>query len=161
MANKRLLSMSVLLMFLVFPVSASMVSFMIVETGLGEKTVTQYGSIWEGGLMDVFFDAGHIVTNYPIARMEKRPTEDLSGPIERDFNEAVEGGTEYFVLGFLEFQNKDGAVPSAIIIKIYSTGTKKLVFERSFNAGTGRNLNEEYQFAKNAGRVIVSNVKDM
>jgi hypothetical protein len=158
MNNKRLLSMAVLLLLLVFPAFASTVSFLVVETGLGERT-TQYGSLWEGGLMDVFFDAGHIVTNYPIARMEKRPAEDLSGPIELDFNEARVGGADYFILGFLEF--KDSSVPNAMIIKIYSTNTEKLIFERSFSAGTGRNQGEEYQIAKNAGQVIVSNIKDM
>jgi len=161
MNNKRLLSAAVLFLLLVFPASASMVSFLVVETGLNEETRTQYGSLWEGGLMDVFFDAGHIVTNYPIARMDKKPEEDLSGSIEVDFYEATQGGADYFVLGFLEFQSKDASVPSAMIIKIYNTNTEKMIFEKSFPAGTGKNLGEEYQIAKNAGQVIVSNIKDM
>jgi hypothetical protein len=45
-----------------------------------------------------------------------------------------------------------------MIIKIYNTDTEKLVFERSFPAGTGKNLSEEYQIAQNAGKVIVSNI---
>jgi len=159
MNNKRLVSAAVLLLLLVFPVSASTVSFLVVETGLNDEAKNQYGSLWEGGLMEVFFDAGHIVTNYPIARMGKKPADDLSGPIELDFNEARVGGADYFILGFLEF--KDSSVPSAIDIKIYSTNTEKLVFEHNFPAGTGRNLGEEYQIAKNTGRIIVSNIKDM
>jgi len=161
MNNKRLVSAAVLFLLLVFPASASMVSFLVVETGLNEETQTQYGSLWEGGLMDVFFDAGHIVTNYPIARMEERPAEDLSGHIEVDFYEASRGGADYFVLAFLEFQSKEASVPNAVIIKIYNTNTEKLIFERNFSAGTGKNLGEEYQIAKNAGQVIVSNIKDM
>jgi len=153
--------MVVLLLLLVFPASASMVSFLVVETGLSEETVTQYGTVWEGGLMDVFFEAGHIVTNSPIARMEKKPGEDLSGYIQVDFYEATRSGADYFILGFLEFQSKDARIPSAMVIKIYSTNTEKLVFERSFSAGTGKNLNDEYQIAKGAGQVIVSNIKDM
>ena len=153
--------MAVLLLLLIFPVSASMVSFLVIETGLSEESVTQYGSLWEGGLMDVFFDAGHIVTNSPIARMEKRPAEDLSGYIGVDFYEATRSGADYFVIGFLEFKNKDSHVPNAMIVKIYNTNTEKLIFERSFPAGTGRNLGEEYQIAKSAGQVIVSNMKGM
>jgi hypothetical protein len=159
MNYKRLMGIAVLLLLMVFPASASMVSFLVIETGLNEETSTQYGSLWEGGLMAVFFDAGHIVTNSPIARMEKRPDEDLSGYIEVDFYEARVGGAEYFILAFLEFQKKDAAVPTAIIIKIYSTDSEKLIFERSFPAGTGRSLGEEYQIAQNAGRVIVSNMR--
>jgi hypothetical protein len=151
--------MAVLLLLLVFPVSASTVSFLVVETGLGEKTITQYGSLWEGSLMEVFFEAGHIVTNSPIARMEKRPAEDLSGPIKLDFNEAKVGGADYFILGFLEY--KDSSVPNAMVVKIYNTDTEKIIFEQSFPAGTGRNPREEEQIAKNAGRIIVSNIKDM
>jgi len=159
MNNKRLVSMAVLFLLLLFPASASTVSFLVVETGLGEKTITQYGSLWEAGLMEVFFDAGHIVTNSPIARMEKRPAEDLSGSIELGFNEARVGGADYFILGFLEF--RDSSVPNAMIIKIYSTNAEKLIFERSFPAGNGRNLGEEYQIAKNAGQIVVSNIKDI
>jgi hypothetical protein len=161
MNYKRLGSMAVLLLLLVFPASASMVSFLVVETGLSEETKTQYGSLWEGGLMEVFFDAGHIVTNCPIARMEKMPEKDLSGPIGNDFFEAAVNGAEYFVLCFLEFQKKDGSVPKAMVIKIYDINAEKIIFVRSFPAGTGKSLGEEYQIAQNAGRVIVSNIKGM
>jgi hypothetical protein len=93
--------------------------------------------------------------------MEKRPDVDLSGHIEVDFYEAAVGGAEYFVLGFLEFQKKDGSIPSAMIIKIYNTNTEKLIFEQSFPAGTGKNPGEEYQIAQNAGRIIISSMRDM
>jgi hypothetical protein len=48
-----------------------------------------------------------------------------------------------------------------MIIKIYRTNTEELIFERNFSAGTGKSLGEEYQFAQNAGRVIISNLKEM
>jgi len=159
MDYKRLGTMAVLLLLLVFPASASMVSFLVVETGLNNEANTQYGSLWEGGLMAAFFDAGHIVTNCPIVRMEKRPENDISGNIGNDFFEAAVNGADYFVLCYLEF--KDGSVPNAIVVKIYNINAEKLIFERSFPAGTGKSLNEEYQIAQNAGRIIVSNVKDM
>jgi hypothetical protein len=161
MDYKRLISIAVLFLLLVFPASASMVSFLVVETGLGEEANTQYGSIWEGGLMEVFFDAGHIVTNCPIARIEKRPENDISGPIGNDFFEAAVNGAEYFVLCYLEFQNKSRSVPNAMVIKIYHINEEKLIYERSFPAGTGRSLGDEYQNALNTGRTIVSNIKDM
>jgi len=153
--------MSVLLLLLVFPASASMVSFLVVETGLGEGTNTQYGSIWEGGLMEVFFDAGHIVTNCPIARVEKRPENDISGPIGNDFFEAAVNGAEYFVLCYLEYQSMSRSVPNAMVIKIFNINAEKLIYERSFPAGTGRSLGDEYQTALNTGRIIVSNIRDM
>ena len=162
MKNKRLLGCAVLLIFLGFPAYASMVSFIVVETGLNEEASSpQYSSLWEGALMSVFFDAGHIVTNCPIGRIEKKPSSDLSGTLKADFDEAVLGGAEYFILGFLEYQaQKSGAIPREITIKIYRTDSKALVFEQNFPAGTGKNLNEEYQLAQNAGRIIIAHVKD-
>ena len=159
---KRLWGMAALLLLLAFPASASMVSFLVVETGLSEESAaSQYSSLWEGGLMEVFFNAGHIVSNYPVARMEKRPAKDISGSIESDFNEAAEGGADYFILGFLEYQlNGLTPLPVGISLKLYKTDTKELIFERNFPAGTGKNPNEEYQYAQNAGRIIISNIKD-
>jgi len=161
MDYKRLINIAVLFLLLAFPASASMVSFLVVETGLSEEVNTQYGSIWEGGLMEVFFDAGHIVTNCPIARIENRPENDISGSIGNDFFEAAVNGAEYFVLCYLEFQNKSRSVPNAMVIKIYNINAQKLIYERSFPAGTGRSLGDEYQTALNTGRTIVSAIKDI
>ena len=160
MIRKTLGTMAVLLVFLAFPASASMITFLFVETGINNEDVsTQHGTLWEGGLMEVFFNAGHIVTNYPITRMEKKPAQDLSGVIRADFNEAAEGGSEYFILGFLEYKNQE-SIPSRITLKLYKTRQQELIFEQSFPAGTGSSMNEEYQFAQNAGRIIISNIKD-
>ena len=99
--------LAVFLLF-TFPVSASMVSFLMVETGIGEETSAgQYSSLWEGGLMDVFFDAGHIVTNSPVTRMEKIPSEEISGRMEVEFYEALYSGADFFIVGFLEYQFQD------------------------------------------------------
>ena len=154
--------MAALFALLVSPAQAAMVSFLVVETGLNDEVASsQYSSLWEGGLMSVFFDAGHIVTNYPVARMDKKPSTDLSGNIGNDLDEAAEGGAEYFILGYLEHQVQGrSAVPTGITLRLYQTDSRKLVFEQSFPAGSGKNLNEEYQLAQNAGRLIISNIKD-
>ena len=162
MFYKRLGGIAVLLMLLTFPVSASMVSVLVVETGINEGTSSgRYSSLWEGGLMDAFFDAGHIVTNSPIVRMAKKPPRDLTGPVEADFQEAVSGGADYFMLAFLEYKNQgDTAIPVAVVLKLYNSDSQKLVYEQNFPAGTGKNLDEEYQFAQKAGRAIISHIKD-
>ena len=162
MSYKRLGSMTVLLMFLVFPVSASMVSLLLVETGINERISTgQYSSLWEGGLMSAFFDAGHVVTNNPVARMQRKPDSCLSGPVERDFREAVNGGADYFVLAFLEFRVQGArAIPVGVELKIYDSNSRSLIYEHTLPAGRGRNLSEEYQHAQSAGRILTSHLKD-
>ena len=163
MIYRRLACISVVLMLLAFPVSASMVSFLVVETGLNEEIRSpQFSSLWEGGLMSVFYDAGHIVTNSPIGRMEKKPSNDLSGTIKADFDEAAEGGAEYFVLGFIEYQiNGSAAVPVGMAIKLYKIDSQELIYENNFPAGNGSSLNQEYQFAQNAGRTLIPHIKDL
>jgi hypothetical protein len=148
---------------LAFPASAAMVSFLVVETGLNDEAPSpQYSSLWEGGLMAVFFDSGHIVTNNPIARVQNMLPREISGSIfEADFDEAAEGGAEYFILGLLEYQNdRGGALPVRMIVRLYSTENRQLIFEQSFQAGGGRTLNDEYQSAQSAGRIIMSYIKE-
>ena len=152
---------AVLFAVLTFPVSASVVSFLLVETGLREGAPEpQYTSIWEGGLMNAFFDAGHVVTNSPITRMERKPDRDLTGIVAVDFRDAADGGAEYFILGFLEYSLETGtAVPSEIILKIYRVRSGQVVHEQKFRAGAGKSLNEEYQIAQNVGRSMLSHLQ--
>ena len=152
---------AVLFILLVFPVSASMLSLTIIETGLNsDKQSPHYSNTWEGGLMAVFFDAGHIVTNSPIGRMESKPSNEISGTLEYDFHEALSGGAEYFILGFLDYNSQRG-VPESIDVRVYKTDSRQLIYEQTFKAGAGKNSSEEYQIAINAGRVIISQLKDL
>ncbi|MCL2478574.1 MAG: hypothetical protein FWF22_03670 [Treponema sp.] len=101
------------------PVSASMVSFLIIEEGLQPGSDSgNYSTLWEGGLMGAFFDAGHIVSNSPVLRVEKMTPADPSAapsalpsaiPAEAaaDFAEANTGGADYFILAVLEYSLQD------------------------------------------------------
>ena len=106
--------------------------------------------------MNAFWEAGHVVTNSPIARMERKPDNDLSGTVDIDFRDAASGGAEFFVLGFLEYQVQGGRpVPVGIVLKIYRTGNRQLVYEQRFPAGTGRTLPDEFQLAQETGRAMI------
>lgn len=167
MKHKRFVSVTILsillLTVLTIPASAFTVSVLVVETGLNEETPsTRYSSLWEGGLMETLFNAGHIVTNSPITRMEKKPSQDLTGMVRADFNEASSGGVEYFILGFLDHLVKEGeATPTDMTLKIYRTDVAELVFQQVFPARKGKNMDEEYQFAQDAGWTIISHIKEM
>ena len=162
MVHKRLLGLAVMLLLLAFPVSAFTVSILVVETGLSEEASSApHTALWESGIMDALFDAGHIVTNSPAARMAVRPAQDFGGFLEEDYNEAVSGGAEFFILCFLNYQKGSGSlVPVSVSLKLYKTDSKKLVFEQDFQPGSGRNRNEEYQIAKRAGNIIISQLRD-
>ena len=162
MSCKRFLGTALLFLLLTFSASASTVSFLVVETGLNDGIPGPQSSsrLWEEGLMAFFFDAGHIVTNNPILRMDRPvPTEIHGTIIENDFSEAVMGGAEYIVLGYLEYVTQGTrAVPAKMNIKIYTTVPEELVYEQIFPVG--RNTSEENQIIRNAGRIIISHIKD-
>jgi len=165
---KRLGFMAVLLGLLVLPLSASMVSFMVVETGQNPDAInSEYSMLWEDGLMGAFFDAGHIVSNSPILRLNK-PTasdflvEELPGEARRDFVEASEGGADYFILAVLEFTTQNGRTrPQLINIRIFTINGCELVYENLFPAGTGVNLQDEAEKARDAARIIAAQIKDI
>ena len=162
MNYKRLGCITALLVVLIFPVPANVISFLVVETGLNETNQsTEFGTIWEGALMSSFFDAGHIVTNSPMMRMEKKPEQGLADPVRNDFNTAVLGGAEYFILGYLDHEIQGRRiVPVDITIKTYRTDTQELLFEQKFPVGNTGNMREEFQFAKDAGRQLISKLRD-
>lgn len=162
MICRRLGIIAALSLVLAFPVSASMVSFLVVETGINEDAPrNQISSLWEGGVMAAFFDAGFIVTDSPIARIEKKPSADLSGPIEVDFNEAASQGAEFFVLGFMDFQPKAGRPePVSIVLKIYKVNSKKLIAEQLFPVGIAKSAVEEHRLAQDAGRAMITHISE-
>ena len=162
MVIKRFLFTALLFMLLTFSASASMVSFLVVETGLNDGILGSQSSsrIWEEGLMAIFFDAGHIVTNNPILRMDKPVPAEIRGTVvEYDFDEAVMGGADYIILGFLEYEIQGiRAVPARMNIKIYTTVPEELIHEQVFPVG--RTSAEETQIVRNAGRTIISYIKE-
>ena len=162
MSFRRLGIFAFFFIVLTLHASALMVSFLVVETGLNEDApANQISTIWESGLMAAFFDAGHIVTDSPVVRMEKKPSADFTGKIGNDFDEAAAGGSEYFLLGFLEYK-MDGTktVPVNITLKLYKTGSKELVFEQLFPVGQGKSPADEHQLAQSAGQVIAAHINE-
>jgi hypothetical protein len=161
--NKKLLGcLAIMLLIMIFPASASLVSFLVVETGLNDGVpITEYGFVWEDGLMSSFFDAGHIVTNSPITRLSEKPTINIIEAVQDDFNEARWGGADFFILGFLDFKVQDMAVvPVDITIRAFKTNTRELVFEHNYTVGAGRTQKEELIIAQNAGWAIASRIRD-
>ena len=162
MSYKRLGSMAVLFVLLGFPASASMISIMLVETGIDERFSSgYYASLWEDGLMAAFFDAGHIVTNSPVTRMLEKPDPTVSGPFEDAFREAISNGANYYILGFLEYGLKSGkTLPVSIALKVFDSDSGQVIHTQTFPAGIGSTEYEEFLLAQNAGQSLISQIKD-
>ena len=160
---KRLGIAAVFCLLLAFPLSASMVSFVVVESGLNPNAAgNEYSTVWESGLMGAFFDAGHIVSNSPVLRLEKPSASGFSGneipgEVQRDFLSAQQGGADYFILVILDFTVQNGRTrPQVISIRIFSTSTRELIYDHIFPAGTGVNLQDEAVKARDTARIIAA-----
>ena len=158
---KRLGILAVLWGLLVFPLSAHMVSFLVIETGLLPDTeVDEYSTLWEDGLMRGFFDTGHIVTNSPVLRLEKTPLGEIPAEAQADFAEASEGGADYFVLALLDYFTQDGkSKPRQITVRVFATASRKMIYEHKFPAGNGTDLKDEYARAQDASRIVAAQVR--
>jgi hypothetical protein len=144
-----------------FPLAASTVSFLVIETGLPrESGAGEYSSLWEDGLMGVFFDSGHIVSNGTVLRLENPPAQELPDEARADFTEAKAGGAEYFVLALLEYTADNGSFrPSDVSVRVFSTAAANLVFAQRYPAGSGPDVREEYNRAQAAARAIITYLK--
>ncbi|MDR2313499.1 MAG: hypothetical protein LBE02_03105 [Spirochaetaceae bacterium] len=141
---------------------AATVSVLVVEAGFLSGTGrTQSAAVWESGIMDVLFDAGHIVFNAPILRIPAAPgnpaAPDSQIPLQarRDFDEARLGGAEFFVMVLLLFPEGGPEHPREIRMKIFSVSTGKLLYESSVIAKPWEDSGEELADAKKSAERLI------
>ena len=150
------ITMAFFVFFTVFGVEASMISFVVVETGLpqeGERN--QHSLSWENALLDVFFDAGYIVSNYPILRLETRPSGSIlqSSAFFAVEEEALNGGFDYIVLAQLDYSGSQ--TPGEISFFIYRIRGRVKVLERQMSGKTYRSARDEIDDLKIIVRELV------
>jgi hypothetical protein len=131
--------------FFVFNLPAAMVSFLVIETGLNEEDPKrQHTQQWENYLLDVFYEAGHIVCNAPIRRLEKKPSDEVPKEAKADFLEAAEVGVDYFIIAQLDYA-PGSLKPNEISLKLYKMlpSPYKKIHEKHFAGKTYKTENEE------------------
>jgi hypothetical protein len=164
MSGKRLWLVFPLWIFLVSPLSAATISFLVIETGLrGELGSTGYSTLWENSLLDVFFEAGHIVSNAPVMRLGQIPAEDFPREALADLREATEGGAEFFILAQLDYRpsrTDTELVPWNIALRIYRTRPYGLVYEGRFEELNASAARDESTRVKQFVRRLIPYIKD-
>lgn len=163
MAVKRLSIALFLTIISIMPLSAAMVSFLVIETGFREDVpVQEFTSLWENGLMDAFFDAGHIVSNAPIIRLVLKPKKELPDEARADLDEAMSGGAEFFILALLDYQGvSDRGVgrPQSIALRLFRTKSGTLLFEQQYPGVPRASSREERATIKKAAQAIMSQLR--
>jgi hypothetical protein len=144
---------------------AATVSCMVIETGVQEESPAADSSrLWESALLDVFFEAGHIVSNAPIARAAEKPRESLPEEARAPLNEALEGGAEFFVVAALDYQDPPGTgdpQPRSVSLRIFKTAPYRVVYSRDYS---GRDLHaagkDETSGAMDLARALATYLRD-
>ncbi|MDR2176820.1 MAG: hypothetical protein LBP20_02125 [Treponema sp.] len=146
--GKRFFLVFVLAAVLVAPGFAANVYIVVAETGGGEeKDLLQEqqeagfesSSLWEACLLDIFFEAGHVVSNSPIlslgAEIPEREVSSADFPAElnAELEEARSGGADYVVVALLSYP---AAVdrktrPEQVRLRLYTLEPYRFVWENS------------------------------
>ena len=134
---------------------AATVSVVVVETGLSsENGCTPSASIWESGMMDVFFEAGHIVSNAPCLQAVSAAAL-LPSEVNRDFDQARIGGAEFFVLVILNYPKDKPEDYKEVVIRVFKVSTGEMIYETSVNGRIWGNSEDEFLAAKqSAGNLV-------
>jgi hypothetical protein len=135
----------------VFPLGAANVSFLVMETGPSKEDPDgKYPVLWENGLLEIFFESGHIVSNFPILRIAEKPADNFPDEAERDFENAQEGGMDFFLVGIVDYTR------SGVSLRLFNTKSPKMIQEEKYMIKTYKNTKEEYESIKAAIRVMVA-----
>jgi hypothetical protein len=165
MQKKPAVAAFILGAFLALPLPASTVSVLVIETGRnGDNPVKEYSTLWEYGILDVFFEAGHIVSNAPIMQTLRKTAKELPDEARPDMEDAKEGGAEFFVLALLDYKSPDGGgaagKPDAVSLRLFKISGNKAIYQENVNPGTYSSRDEEVQGIKRIARKLVPLVRD-
>jgi len=144
--------------FLALNAQAAMVSIFVIETGLPQGQRNEHSERWENALFDVFFDAGAIVSNAPMLRLDFTPSGDeIEDIAEKDMNEAGATGSDYFILAQLNYSGS--GEPREISFIVYSVNPGRKIYEQKITGKTYRSVKEENDDLKKIVRGLVPHLK--
>jgi len=150
---RRLVIAVFLTLFISFGAWASMVSFYVIETGVAEETeMLQHSVNWENAFLDIFFDAGHIVCNAPILRLDKKPSGDISNMV--DMKDARDSGIDFVLIAHIDYETNTRA-PKEVICIIYNLVTKEKLLEKKISPEKFKKAKGEYEDIKTFVRGLI------
>jgi hypothetical protein len=134
------------LFFCLASLQAATVSVLVLETGLPKESSAQnYSVMWENGLLDVLFEAGHIVSNAPITRLAGKNQNSFPDEAERDWEEARENGMGYFLVAVVNYP-----LPYNVSLRLFNTRSTEALHEVKYSYKTPKSDKEEYDNIKKA-----------
>ncbi|GHV24170.1 hypothetical protein FACS189498_0750 [Spirochaetia bacterium] len=125
------------------PLKAATVSFLVLEAGRDAEAAGSHSRFWEGSLLEVFFDEGHIVSNAPIQRLSSAAgsfsmTNPAQFPREvlGEYNTARSSGSDFFILALLDYQGTiEGARPKSVVLRLFKIAANEFLGETRYTGG--------------------------
>jgi len=146
--------------FFIFNAPAYMVSFFIIESGLPpEGAKNQYSQLWENTFFDVFFDAGYIVCNSPMIRVDSKPKMSLEKFIQDEVDEARDGGADYFLVAQIDF-NSDSLKPSEVSLVLFKVTPFRLIKEKKVTGKSYKSEKDEIEDLRSIVKGIVPKINE-
>jgi hypothetical protein len=174
MPSRAVFLISCLTLF-VSPLFCANISVLVIETGLRDGRpafYTEMTGVWETGIMDVFFEEGHIVTNARAFALEKKPGKELSDEIQSYITEAEDSGIDYFILAYLNYKTavdtgrfSGRPKPADIEFSLFNINSShnpsKCVWTQHIDLGsTGYSKGEELSRARKVARSLIAHLGD-
>jgi len=160
MANRYLALAAFLCIVFIMRIEAATVSFLVIETGLEPETsIRSHSGLWESGLLDEFFNAGHIVSNAPILRIYDKPDNDIPEEALSELNGAIEGGADFFILALLDYESRL-QVPDRVSLKMFRIGPIKKIYDQQFVSRRPNSTREEFDSIKLIARGLVPHLNN-
>jgi len=146
MPKKIILLALTCLIFVSLNLYAANISVMVIETGLNkESPVNRYSYMWENGLLDVYFENGHIVSNSPILKLNVKPANGFPEEVLRDYDEAKETGMDYFAIAIIEYPS-----PFKVSLRLFNTKSFDMLYELAFTDAPTLPEKDRYERIKKA-----------
>jgi len=141
--------------------SAATVSCLVIETGMPPGSPkSQYSMMWENALMDVLFEAGHIVSNGRMTRLDRKPEESFPAEAKKEYDEAKKNGMDYFLIAVVDNPDRtDAAKPREVYLRLFSTNSQKLIKEQVYTDDKPVSAKEESENIKRTIGLIANQIK--
>jgi hypothetical protein len=159
--KKHILIAIFLGIFFTLQIEASVISFYVIETGLQtEGTGNRNSVLWENAFLDVFFDSGYIVSNYPMMRLSSKPEGSIIEASGFDADEAKDAGIDFILVTQLDYDNAL-LPPSVITFYIFRVSNHQVIYEKRIAGIAERPEKDAYESMKTIIKELVQFVTNL
>jgi hypothetical protein len=129
----------------------------VLETGAAAAAAKGPAGLWEEGIMEVFFNDGHIISNAKTRKITTFPKQEFPEEALRDFQEADEGGSEFFIVALLSYGDKVAGrnpVPESVTLRLYNVNPYQFLTEKIIEEKSDTPVEDALNIARNCARDI-------